>query len=305
MSQYKPTSWNLVTQVCLRDYRNKNIPESLQLGEEQWVAWHTLGSLQRFGLIMSKVWRKSHKLVWGVGLSDTWSTGLQDICKDWEMVGKWERANIGKREKRVSPSDLIWARGVRGSSQTHLLYFRDLTLCVAECGRGWASNHNEDKRSLDSPLWMDWLFELIQPLAWSYKAKWLSDLCRDGPCTLRAISTLWYSTELMAISQNKDKHQIQKVSLWTKPGILFVAHYLLFEKKGLGEVVNCQRAERPGQNRASGLSGPMSSGLEWVEKDLFYRLWEQDFMLGMEGFFHSSYSSKVIMMLPLGRTTDP
>lgn len=70
----------------------------------------------------------------------------------------------------------------------------------------------------------------------------------------------------MAISQNKDKHQIQKVSLWTKPGILSSAHYLLFEKKGLGEVVNCRRAERPGQNRASGPSGPMSSGLVWGGK---------------------------------------
>lgn len=42
---------------------------------------------------------------------------------------------------------------------------------------------------------------------------------------------MWYSTELMIISQNKDKQQNQKVSLWTEPGALSRAHYLLSEKK--------------------------------------------------------------------------
>lgn len=40
------------------------------------------------------------------------------------------------------------------------------------------------------------------------------------------------------------------------------------KKKGLGEVVNCQRAERPRQNRASEPSGPMSLGLVWGGKRL-------------------------------------
>lgn len=42
----------------------------------------------------------------------------------------------------------------------------------------------------------------------------------------------------------------------------------LKKKKSLGEVVNCQRAERPGQNRASEPSGPMSSELVWGGKRL-------------------------------------
>ena len=40
------------------------------------------------------------------------------------------------------------------------------------------------------------------------------------------------------------------------------------KKKSLGEVVNCQRAERPRQNRASEPSGPMSLGLVWGGKRL-------------------------------------
>lgn len=42
---------------------------------------------------------------------------------------------------------------------------------------------------------------------------------------------MWYSSELMTISQNKDKQQNQKVSLWTEPRALSSAHYLLSEKK--------------------------------------------------------------------------
>ena len=113
----------------------------------------------------------------------------------------------------------------------------------------------------------EWIIWIDSALSLKLQSK-VSYLCRDGICT--AISTLWYSTELMAISKNKDKQQIQKVPLWTKPGILSGAYYLLFEKKkkSLGEFVNCQRADRPGQNRASEPSGSMSSELVWGGKRL-------------------------------------
>ena len=46
-----------------------------------------------------------------------------------------------------------------------------------------------------------------------------------------AISTMWYSTVLMTISENKNKQQNQKLSLWTELGALFGTHKLLSEKK--------------------------------------------------------------------------
>lgn len=100
----------------------------------------------------------------------------------------------------------------------------DSSVHVARDGDETTAN----KRDHSIPLVV---FELIQALAWGCKAKWLSDLCRDGTCDLRAISTMWYSTELRAISQNRNKQQNQKVSLWTEPGALSGAHYLLSEKK--------------------------------------------------------------------------
>lgn len=46
-----------------------------------------------------------------------------------------------------------------------------------------------------------------------------------------ALGIMWCSTELMAISQNKDKQKKQKGSPWTQPGALSGAHYLLSQKK--------------------------------------------------------------------------
>lgn len=46
-----------------------------------------------------------------------------------------------------------------------------------------------------------------------------------------AISTMWHSTVLMTINQNKDKQQNQKVSLWTELEALSGAHNMFSKKK--------------------------------------------------------------------------
>lgn len=162
------------------------------------------------------------------GMSDdTWSIRKQGIYKEQEMAGRMRKCKIWEDREKEWEND--WARGVRGSSQT--------SCCISErsdfvysSGLVVRDGDQTIRKTRDHSI-AQVVFELIQALAWGCKEKWLSDLCRDGTCDLRAISNIWYSTELMAISQNKDKQQNQKVSLWTEPGALAGAHYLLSEKK--------------------------------------------------------------------------
>ena len=44
MSQGKLMNWDLVTQVCCRDYRNKRTLERCQGEEEPWMAWLTMSA---------------------------------------------------------------------------------------------------------------------------------------------------------------------------------------------------------------------------------------------------------------------
>lgn len=146
--------------------------------------------------------------------------------------GEWERANTRKREKSEPKWLDLGQRESGDPVKLTAIFQRSDFMCsrVSVVGDK-ASNHNKDKRSFNSPLWMNYLID--SALSLKHKAKWVSDLWRYGTCTLRATSTLLYSTELMAISQtqrqttNPGSYGLNWDTLW---GSLCA----LWKKKGLG-----------------------------------------------------------------------
>lgn len=227
----KPTSWDLVTQVCCRDYKNKSTLRALWEGRSSGQHGIQWGFVEIWADYVHGV---KEKLQAGMGSGlpgDTWSIRKHCIYKEQEMAGRMRKCKVKKRKregkwKKESEPKWLGQRSEESASRciSERVDFMDSSVHVARDGDETTAN----TRDHSIPLVV---FELIQALAWGCKAKWLSDLCRYGTCDLRAISTTWYSTELRAISQNRNKQQNQKVSLWTEPGALSGAHYVLSEKK--------------------------------------------------------------------------